>query len=94
MLGFHGCDETIRNKLVLDPNAITKSEERYNWLGHGFYIWENNYDRALSWAKEKQKRAKIETPSVLVLKFNKPGYLDRFLIALSSVINVSASLLE
>jgi len=52
MLGFHGCDEHTRNMLVHDPDSMKKSEEPYDWLGHGFYIWENNFERALSWAKD------------------------------------------
>ena len=61
MLGFHGCDESVRNDLVLSPNKIKKSEEKFDWLGHGFYIWENNYARALQWAKDK-KTAGLSLP--------------------------------
>ncbi len=64
-IGFHGCDEIIRNELVNNPNTVKKSQESYDWLGNGFYVWENNYDRALLWAKNKQKRGTLKKPSVV-----------------------------
>jgi hypothetical protein len=65
IIGFHGCDEDIRNQLVVNPNTIKRSQELFDWLGHGFYVWENNYDRALQWAKDKQRRGGIKKPAVL-----------------------------
>jgi hypothetical protein len=94
MPGFHGCDESIRNKLVLDPNSITKSEEPYDWLGHGFYIWENNYDRALSWAKEKQKRGEIVLPSVLGVIYQLDYCLDLADSAFTSILPEYYSLMK
>lgn len=47
MLGFHGCDESVRNELVTKPDIVKKSQESFDWLGNGFYVWENNYERAL-----------------------------------------------
>lgn len=76
MLGFHGCDESVRDRLVQYPNILKKSEENFDWLGHGFYIWENNYDRALKWAKDKKKRGTLERPSVLGVVFQLDLCLD------------------
>ena len=56
MLGFHGCDRSIRDQLVNKPNSVKKSQEAHDWLGHGFYVWENNYERALKWAEDKKER--------------------------------------
>ena len=39
MLGFHGCDESVRDRLVYDPDVIRRSKEVFDWLGHGFYVW-------------------------------------------------------
>ena len=64
-IGFHGCDEAVRNELVNNPNTIKISEKPFDWLGHGFYVWENNQERALQWAKDKQKVGKIEKASVV-----------------------------
>lgn len=76
MLGFHGCDESIRNQLVTNPDSVRKSEEAFDWLGHGFYIWENNYDRALKWAQDKKKRKQIDKPSVLGVVYQLEDCLD------------------
>lgn len=65
VLGFHGCDESTCNLLLNSPDQIRISREPYDWLGHGMYFWENNYERALHWAKEKQQRGRINKPSVI-----------------------------
>jgi hypothetical protein len=64
-IGFHGCDESVRNSLVNNPNSVKKSQESYDWLGNGFYVWENNYKRAIQWAKDKKKRGTLNKPSVV-----------------------------
>lgn len=68
ILGFHGCCETLRKEIILDPTkTLIMSEKPYDWLGHGAYFWEYNEDRALQWAQESAKKAKskIENPAVL-----------------------------
>lgn len=65
IVGFHGCDEEVRNKIVANQSEMKPSTNKYDWLGNGFYFWENNYDRALSFAKVQKERGKIENPSVL-----------------------------
>ncbi len=75
-IGFHGCDESIRNQLVRNPNAVKKSQENFDWLGHGFYVWENNFDRALTWAKDKKNRGGITKPSVLGVVYQLNHCLD------------------
>jgi hypothetical protein len=65
IIGFHGCDLSVRNKLVNNPDEIIISRERYDWLGHGMYFWENNYDRALEWAEERVKTGKYKQAAVL-----------------------------
>ena len=76
MLGFHGCDESVRDELVNKPNIVKKSQEDYDWLGHGFYVWENNYQRALQWAKDKKKRDKNFSPSVIGVVYQLDYCLD------------------
>lgn len=65
VIGFHGCDTSVRDQLLCKPDSIIISKEPYNWLGHGMYFWENNYDRAMQWAEEKKKRGKINVPAVI-----------------------------
>jgi hypothetical protein len=72
IVGYHGCDASVQTSLLTKPNIISKSEQPYDWLGHGIYFWENNYERALQWAKDKAKRGEIEKPAVIgaVLKLD------------------------
>jgi hypothetical protein len=65
IIGFHGCDAKVSKALLNKPNIINKSEKPYDWLGHGMYFWENNYERALQWAKDKARRGEIDKPSVI-----------------------------
>ena len=65
VLGFHGCDAETCNSLLNNPNEIVYSEKPYDWLGHGMYFWENNYDRAMLWAEDKKSRSEIKNPTVI-----------------------------
>lgn len=65
IIGFHGCDRRVRDTLLLNPNQFKISRQPYDWLGHGLYFWENNYDRALQWAVDKKAHGKIAEPSVI-----------------------------
>ncbi len=80
IIGFHGCDESTSLSLIKNPNNIYISEKPFDWLGHGMYFWENNYERALAWAKEKKKRGTIKKPAVLGAIINL-GYCCDFLDA-------------
>lgn len=71
VLGFHGCDESVRDKIVSQKaGSLKPSENLYDWLGNGVYFWENNYERALQYAKDIKKNpekstSSIKTPSVI-----------------------------
>ena len=65
IFGFHGCDESVRDRLLNQPDEIVISKEKYDWLGHGMYFWENNYERAMQWAEDKKRRGKIKKPAVI-----------------------------
>jgi hypothetical protein len=65
IIGFHGCDEKIQQLLLNEPNKIQVSDKPYDWLGHGIYFWENNFERALQWAKEKERRGEIKKAAVI-----------------------------
>lgn len=67
IIGFHGCDEDVANKVVLGKDSLRSSDNDYDWLGHGIYFWENNQERALMWAQENASRpnSKIKRPAVL-----------------------------
>ena len=56
IIGFHGCEASVRDALLNNPNEIKISRKPFDWLGHGMYFWENNYERALQWAQDKKSR--------------------------------------
>jgi len=65
LIGFHGCDKSRQQRLLVDSRYIPFSMEPYDWLGHGMYFWENNYDRAFQWAKEKEAKGRINEAAVI-----------------------------
>lgn len=71
LLGFHGCDRDIGERILRGEIAhLRKSENDYDWLGHGVYFWEYNPRRALEFARELQTsprrgKALIKNPFVL-----------------------------
>lgn len=70
VLGFHGCDEDIAEKVISGKAKLEKSTNNYDWLGHGTYFWENNPVRALEYAQELKvhplkSKSKINQPAVI-----------------------------
>lgn len=67
VLGFHGCDKTLAEEVVLGKKMLKESDHDYDWLGHGIYFWENNVERAEQWADDNSKRkgSSITVPGVL-----------------------------
>lgn len=67
VVGFHGCDESVRDLIVNHQTIPIPSTNDYDWLGHGFYFWENNDARALQWAEDQSKNpnSSIKKPAIL-----------------------------
>jgi len=70
ILGFHGCDQSVVDKITSGKDSLNRSTNDYDWLGHGIYFWENNPSRAFEYAKFLKKypgrsKSKIEKPAVL-----------------------------
>ncbi len=70
ILGFHGCDKTVGEKIIDGAKNMKRSQNDYDWLGHGAYFWENNPARALEYAKllknkPHSQRNIIKTPFVV-----------------------------
>jgi len=67
ILGYHGCDAEVARSITSGKEDLKPSQNKYDWLGHGAYFWEDGYDRALRWAKEQTERSgsKIKKPAVL-----------------------------
>lgn len=65
VLGFHGCEKEVFDKVILNQEYLNKSENSYDWLGHGIYFWENNPQRAYEFAEELKDRGKINEIAVI-----------------------------
>ena len=50
VLGFHGCDEAIAQRVISNDAYLRESQNIHDWLGHGVYFWENSPERALEFA--------------------------------------------
>lgn len=50
ILGFHGCDEQTYEKVLFNHEPLLPSNNSYDWLGNGIYLWENSLARAEEWA--------------------------------------------
>lgn len=53
VLGFHGCNCSTFKRVLYDQEPLKKSENSYDWLGHGIYFWEQNFARAQDWAQKR-----------------------------------------
>ncbi len=69
IIGFHGCDLKVRDKLVTGRTTLRSSNNSYDWLGNGIYFWENNQERALDFAGELKgkpsSKSGIKVPAVV-----------------------------
>lgn len=66
-IGFHGCDQSVVDKVIAGKENLLASINDYDWLGSGIYFWENNEERALEWAVELSKRpgSSVKQPAVI-----------------------------
>lgn len=66
VLAYHGCDSSVAKKLI-DGVAFKSSNNDYDWLGPGIYLWESNPRRGLDWASEsvRRKSSNIKIPAVV-----------------------------
>jgi hypothetical protein len=51
VLGFHGCDKAVAERILLHEDKMRSSDNDYDWLGPGIYFWENNPQRAIDYAQ-------------------------------------------
>lgn len=56
-VGYHGTTEVIKQQILNNPKSLVVSENPYDWLGSGFYLWEGDAQRALEFAETRIKRA-------------------------------------
>lgn len=55
-VGFHGCDEEVARKVILNRENLVASSNEYDWLGNGIYFWENDSKRAMEFAQDKYQK--------------------------------------
>ncbi|WP_216647336.1 hypothetical protein [Chitinophaga sp. SYP-B3965] len=76
ILGFHGCEESVRDAVISGKKMLKISANKHDWLGSGFYFWQNNYERALDFATSPPGRKRIKKPAVLGAVLNLGNCLD------------------
>jgi hypothetical protein len=81
VLGYHGCDETVGERVLSGQTELRESTNDYDWLGRGIYFWEGSSQRALEWAhlvkaNPKMSRSKITQPFVVGAIINLGNCLD------------------
>lgn len=67
VLGYHGCDVRVARKVIALKDSPHPSQNPWDWLGHGFYFWEDSPARAQHWAEAEGQRSgsKIKHPTAL-----------------------------
>jgi hypothetical protein len=70
ILGYHGCDRKLADRVLAGKAALKPSTNDYDWLGDGVYFWEHNTRRAFDFAVEVAARPhpsgqRIKNPAVV-----------------------------
>ena len=65
VVGFHGCERSIGEKIVAGDVPFERSTGKFDWLGEGIYFWDSDEQRALEWAQWKQQAGFIKDPCVI-----------------------------
>jgi hypothetical protein len=67
VVGYHGCDIRVARKVIALKDSLHPSHNPWDWLGHGFYFWEDSPARARRWAEDESKQhgSKIKHPAAL-----------------------------
>ena len=66
-LGFHGCDKTLVDDILLNRKTLNHSTNPHDWLGHGVYFWENSLSRAIHFANELKNNPRPNTKSPITV---------------------------
>jgi len=65
ILGYHGCDAVIGEKVLAGKATLEPSDNEDDWLGNGIYFWVDSPERAWHWANNHPRRQEIRKPFVL-----------------------------
>jgi hypothetical protein len=81
ILAFHGCDRNVVDEVIAGKTSLNQSTNKYDWLGHGIYFWDNSPSRALEYAmflrnNPERSRSKVKNPAVIGAVLNLGFCLD------------------
>ena len=76
VLGYHGCDADIGERVLSGQIDLLKSDKDYDWLGPGVYFWESDPQRAWEWADRRKELKTIKTPFVVGAAIDLGNCLD------------------
>jgi len=70
VLGFHGCDKSVAEKVLAGTESLEPSRNAYDWLGEGIYFWESDPWRAMQFAESAVtepilSKGLVKTPYVI-----------------------------
>jgi len=70
VLGFHGCDKAVGEKVISGERELDFSKNPWDWLSNGIYFWEHDPLLAFEYAKDvaegKQfSKGNIKTPFII-----------------------------
>jgi hypothetical protein len=70
VLGYHGCDRNLAERVIAGKQPLQPSRNDYDWLSEGVYFWEHNPGRAFDFAREvrnrpRNKKHTIKDPAVV-----------------------------
>lgn len=70
VVGFHGTSKAAVPRLL--AGEIGRSDQHFEWLGTGFYLWQESPWRAQEWAVERF----VDEAAVIVARVSLDGCLD------------------
>lgn len=99
ILGFHGCDQSVVEKVIAGKEDLLPSNNLWDWLGNGIYFWENSPARALEFAVDLSKHPErtkhpIERPAVIGAVINLGYCLNLLDYQMVSILKESYDALE
>jgi hypothetical protein len=65
VVGYHGCDRSVAEDVLLNGGSLKASVNDWDWLGAGVYFWEHGPERAREFATWKQRRGELSEPVVI-----------------------------
>lgn len=65
VIGYHGCDQSTYDKMIINKEKFDHSTNDYDWLGSGVYFWQDDPQRAQEFAEEQVKKGKYKQAAVI-----------------------------